>query len=220
MTHAELKGYLQALAKQSGFPDDGLSDFVDGAITFGVKVLWNARFWTFRVQPYTLSISSEAEEYQLADGVVGIRSAREQESLIGNKLAYRTKDEYDFDVPRGTAFASTFPRIYTLSWHDDDKRLYAKFFPTPESGHSILFDAFYNEPKSGVEGIPDLATDALLSCCEQFLYKIGTAERVSARRQTMEAILELERRDKPYGGMPFKILDDTSTYIEAGRPWL
>lgn len=220
MTHDEVKGYLTGLAKQSGFPDDGLSDFVDGAIMLGVKVLWNARFWTFRVQPYTLSITSEAEEYKLADGVVGIRSAREQESLTGGQLRYRTKDEFDYEVPHSTSLGSTFPRLYTLSWHDDDKRLYAKFFPTPESGMSILFDAFYNAPASGVTGVPDLATDALLSSCEQFLYKIGTPERVSARQQTQTAILELERRDKPYGGQPFKVFDDTDSFLEVRRPWL
>ena len=219
MTRTDIAEYLVYLAKQSGLPDDGLTDHVDRCIDMGLAEFWTARNWSFRTEPYSLSISSESETYDLPSNFDGVRTIREQDSLEGASLKYYTKEAFDNLVAKPTTYGSTYPRIYTI-YHDASAQGWkVKFFPVPETGHTMLMDIFVTVP-SDVEEIPSGATAALLAIIAKYLYKIGSPERLYATRGAEEEINAAQRNDSPFKGNIDRIEDDTDTQIYVGRPWL
>lgn len=222
MNKTNLVKYLTFLAKQSKLPDDGLADHVDFCIELGSQSLWNARPWSFRSEPFPLNITSEDESYELPESFAGVRSVREQESLEGEGLRYKPKEEFDSFVPKPLTYPSIYPQIYTV-FQDNSvagaQKFFIKFFPVPVSGYTMLIDMLTDSP-GDVEIFPTKATAALIAHCGQFIPKFGTADRRAAMVDAANETIKLEREDSPFMGRLFKFFDDTDFEFRLARPWI
>ena len=222
MTNTEILNYFTFLAKQAGLPDDGLDDHLDNCITLGLSDFWNARPWSFRSEPYSLDITEEAEQYKLPANFAGVRTVREHDSLEGNDLGYKIKEEFDHIVAHPTQYPSTYPQIYTIYFDNSQaasQRYYIKLFPVPESGHTMLIDMLTDTP-SNVSAVPTKGLSALLASIAKFIPKIGTVERRAAMIDARQEIVELEREDSPFMGKLYKVFDDTDTQLKVTKPWI
>ena len=222
MTNAEILSYFTFLAKQADLPPDGLDDHLDNCITLGLSDFWNARPWSFRSEPYELNITSEAEQYVLPKNFAGARSVREQDSLEGNDLGYKIKEEFDHIVAHPTAYPSTYPQIYTIYFDNSQtasQKYYMKFFPVPESGHTMLIDMLTDTP-SKISSVPTRGLSALLASIAKYIPKIGSIARREAGFDAEKEIIKLEREDSPFMGKLYKVFDDTDTQLRVTRPWI
>jgi hypothetical protein len=217
----QVKDYFKFLAKQSGLPDEGLEEHVNRCITLGVGDFWNARAWSFRGEPYSLAITAEAEAYVLPDRFVGLRTVREQDSLEGNDLIYKPKEEFDHLVAKPMAYPSTYPEIYTVYYSSKtgEEHWYIKFFPVPATGYTMLIDMLTDEP-GNPEAIPEQFNSGMIASISKYMEKLGTQARIAAFEYYEKEILKLERTDGPFMGRLFKMMDDTDTQIRVERPWI
>ena len=211
MTDKAFKAYLMFLAKQQGLETSGLDAHVATCADLALGDFWNAKSWSFRTRQYELTLSTEAEEYELPDDFEGFRTVRDKAHPQGRDLTYKTKEAYDHLVPRPTAGPTTYTEMFTVFWDGSSgvKRWKAKFYPIPASGTVIYFDMYTSQPQT-VAGIPKKALSGLILAAHRYISKPGTPASQDAWFKYEPEMNRLERADSPFKGHIFRALDDTS----------
>lgn len=220
MSSSEAIDYLYRLARHSGMVDEGeLKDWAGDCLRLGLRDFWGASEWSFRTYEYNLVISSELDDHELPNDFSGVVTVKEKDSLEGQELTYYPKAEFDKIVPKPLAYSSTYPQIYTL-WHDkSNQKWYARFFPTPESGHTIVME-IVSKPPQEMSAIGEEFVGGILAMAQKYMYPLNNVARLQAWEEARREIKRLEVVDSPFQGKNFRMFDDTDTEVMVSRPWL
>lgn len=218
MNESDLRKYVMYLAKREGFPDDELSDFVNTVIDLGGRAFWDARPWSFRHRPYTMTTGS-ATATALPTDFCGFRSVQERTSNPGWDLEYYIKEEFDCINPDRQLYGTGNPRIFTTYFDQDKDQWYALFAPTPVSGTSIYWDILTKY--QGVQAIPDGDYSlGLLAAIGYLMYPIGSPQRLSAYSEFKRILTDIEPHDSPFKGRLFRWKTESDEYVDTGWPWV
>jgi len=225
MTQAELEEHMSAMLAISGLdltnsdPQISTTKFAKDAIKRGLSDFWHAKNWSFAVRTYDMSIASEATSYNLPRNFRGYVSLREHESTSGMSLNYRSKSDFDEQIPWPDNQPTGYPQIFTIYYDMQPDRWKISFFPIPETG-ATLYLTYTTTVPSTVDEVPKMAEPALIAACEKYVTPPGSTLRWSANNKFREEINELERRDSPIATNTTRMLDDTSQQIVTERPWM
>jgi hypothetical protein len=218
MTKTVLEKELKYLALQAGLNPDGLDAHIDYCVDRGLADFWNAYGWSWRTRPHELSISSEAEQYELPDDFAGVRTARQKASTYGGEVVYIPLEEFHRDYPRPTAHDSGYPIECTAYCDSDDDKWYMKFFPMPEVSTTIYLELYTT--LGAVDSVPEGFESGLHVSCEKYLFKNGTIERAQSWKAYDREVKRLQRTDSPFRGHLTRILQPPTPAVEEGfRAW-
>ncbi len=219
MSNQEAIDYLYRLALHSGIKDNGeLKSWATDCLTLGIKDFWGASEWSFRTYEYDLVISSETDDHVLPNDFAGVVTAKEKDSLGGQELTYYPKAQFDKIVPKPTAYSSTYPQIFTLWYDKNNSKWYARFFPIPESGHTIVMEVV-SKPPANLAEIAEEFVGGVLANAQKFMYPLNNNSRLQAWAEARSEIKRLEIIDSPFQGKAFQMFDDTDVDVRVSRPW-
>lgn len=220
MNENEAEKYFSLRLKQLKYVGDlepgEVTDLVKEAIKNGKADFWHKRQWTFRRRAYNLSITSEADAYELPDDACAVMVNRENDSLYGFGLVYVSKDEFDRRIPYPAAHSGDTPMLCTV-YRDKDK-MYISFWPRPSS--TTIYMSYLLDTPENLNNIPDVARAATYASIAKYLYPIGTPEHAIAMETADREIKALEIQDTPYAEDQWKFFDDTDVRVEYTRPWI
>jgi hypothetical protein len=214
MTKERLAEDLAYLANQAKMNVDGLTEHINFCIENGLSDFWNCYGWSWRTRPYSLSITTEAEQYVLPDDFAGIRTVRQKTSTYGGEVVYMAKEQFDREYPKATDYTSGYPQLCTTYYDKDNEAWYIKFMRVPEVGTTVYIDMYTTT--SAIEDVPDGFESGLMASVEKYLYPLGSAERFSAQKNYREEVSRLKATDSPFRGHLTQMLQPPRQIVE---PW-
>lgn len=218
MTNTEGISYLYRLALHSGITDNGeLKSWAEDCLRLGIRDFWGASEWSFRTYEYDLAIASETDDYALPADFAGVTTVKEKDSLQGRELTYYPKAHFDRLVPKPLASPATYSQIYTIWYDKNDEKNYIRFFPPPETGHTIVME-IVSKPPADLKEIDEAYVGGVFAQAQKYMYPLHKG-RLQAWAEARMEIKRLEITDSPHQGKPFIIFDDTDIGVEVARPW-
>lgn len=190
-----------------GLSTSEMGDFVTMAVDNARVELWSAKPWTFRERQYSQVISSEQDAYELPDDFEAIKTSRENESLYGSAITFKSKDEFDNLVPNLSGWTSGIPQLYTVYSGTTNNKKYIQFYPRPTIT-PLYLNILVSAP-SDVSQFPDKARAALIAVAEKYLFVPGTAQAVHAYGLAEAEIAKLEIEDSLYVESLWRFKDET-----------
>jgi len=194
------------------------NDHVKRAITLGLADFWGAHPWSFKQYEYSLTCSGE-ETDDLPDGFESFRMAREEETNMGRRLSFKTKEEFDSLVPKLSWHSVDTPQIYTAYMDAETGKWKVRFWPQPAGGETIYMSLYLDAPDD-VARVPDRFHAALDACIAKFVYPMGNAGYTNARIVAEAEIKQARHRDKLNQSKMTVMPTDTQNQVSTGRIWL
>lgn len=198
MQRDDLEQDLMYLAKQSGLDQVDLDTHVQFCINRGINDFWNSYGWTWATRDYELEITSEDERYELPSDFQAVRTVRQKASYYGGPVTYLSKEQFDREFPKPTAWIAGYPQVCTVYGDRKDEKQYIKFARVPESSTTIYIDMYTTA--GSVEAVPEGFGSGLILSIEKYLYKVGTNARFQAQQIYDVEVRRLHAVDSQYRG--------------------
>lgn len=219
MTSADLEKYFSIQVRLANVSSADITKYVKLIISMGLKDFWNIRPWTFRTIEKELDTSTEAETYEVDwPDFGGFGTVREKTSLAGRELLFRSKEEFDEEYPKPSAFASGYPYAFTVYKNKASLKWVFKFYPIPSI--TPIYVEVYTTGAEKIEDIPDEFIGGVRAAVSKYLYPAGSPEGMAAASLYRNEIIELDRIDTPMLTKQVRVFDDTDMTIEVWRPWI
>ena len=176
-------------------PDD--DKYVKNAIKSGFQQFWGAKPWSFKVRTSTLSITSEADTYDLPADFDSMLSLREETSNMGFKLVYMDKEQFDEVIPKQSFYSGNDSLIYTIfNVEDSDIERPKKVLSVhPRPSSTTLYLTYNRTIPENLEDIPDKFQSGLEACVSSHIFMPGFDQRIKAYNEARAEIRRLEVQD-------------------------
>ena len=217
LSRADYKKRFADLCAAEKIDVGSIDDHVDRAISLGLSDFWGDHPWSFKQYEYSLTCSGE-ETDELPDGFESFRIAREEETNLGGKLIYKTKEQFDSLVPRVSWHGTDTPQMYTAYRDANDGKWYMKCWPPPAGGEVVYLSLYLDTPND-VHQVPYRFHSALDACIAKHVYPYGHPGFLGAEAAAGTRLKQARYRDKVNQSKMTVMLDETSQQIVSSRPW-
>jgi hypothetical protein len=218
LSREEYKKRFAALCAAEKIDVPNISEHVDRAINLGLSDFWGAHPWSFKQYEYSLSCAISAETYELPDKFESFRIAREEETNLGSRLIYKTKEQFDALVPKLSWHATDTPQMYTAYKDADKDKWYVRFWPQPAGGETIPLSLYMDTPDD-VSRVPNRFHSTLDACIARHVYPYGHPGFMGVEAAAELRLKKAKYRDKVNQSKMTVMPDDTSQQLNTKRPW-
>ena len=220
MTYDQLQQYLADIMEADKLDKATDVDFIKRAISLGMKTFWGRTNWYFKNVEYTLTIpaDNDAETFDLPDIFESLRVMKEETSTAGGKVIFRTKEQFEREMPKLSNHSQGTPRIGTIYKEYNNDKWKIKFWPQPSGGEEIKISMYITTP-TNLAQIPDRFWDILVADCVKHCYPYAHTGRSQAEQIAEYHYRRLLSANKVSMGDQPKIYDETDLQVTMDRAY-
>ena len=217
-THQEYVDYFTAMVAADKIEYPNPTEQVGRAILAGLREFWGADNWWFKAVLYSFTVTA-TETQEMPDDFESFRYIAQEDTLEGQRLIYKTPEEFHRITPKVSAYSGGTPQMFTIFRDMDTNKTLIKWYPIPAGGETIKM-VFHRDQVTDVAAVPNRYQAGVEAFIAKHVYPFAHPGRHGAAVEAEVVLKKLQAMNKVDGSDMSFMQDETSEQLYTDRPWL